>query len=154
MTPRLFGRLQTRVIVTVLVGGLWALVVTPALFRPTWDGDRLSLGSMYKMTLSGIGVVAVVGLVWELVYHGLQQLRRDKDWPSLFGLLTMVNEAVSTWLVLHAIGVVPGPLGRTSPFLGVYVAFFVTAWVVVWLFVQGPIRVVAPRWRYRGGRFF
>lgn len=154
MTPQLSGRLQTRVIVTVLVGGLWALIVTPALPRPTWDGGRLSLGAMYEMTLSGLGVVVVVGLAWEVVYHGLQQLRSDKDWPSLFGLLTMVNEGVTTWLVLHAIGVVPGPLGGRSPFLGVYIGFFVSTWLAVWLFVQGPIRVIAPRWRYRGGRFF
>lgn len=154
MTPQLLGRLQTRVIVTGLVGGLWALVVTPALPRPAWAGDRLSLSEMYRMTLSGLGLVIAVGLAWEVVYHGLQQLRREKDWPSLFALLTMANEGLSTWLVLHAIGVVPGPLGARSPFLWPYVAFFMSTWLVVWLFVQGPIRVIAPRWRYRGGRFF
>ena len=154
MTPRLSGRLQTRVIVTFLVGGLWALIVTPLLPRPSGDDGRLTLGGMYEMTLAGIGIVIVVGLGWELVYHGLQQLRWDKDWPSLYSLLAVVNEGITTWLGLHITGVVPGTLAPSSPFFGVYAGFFVSTWLVVWLFLQGPIRVIAPRWRYRGGRFF
>ena len=154
MTPRLAGRIQTRVVVTGLLGGLWTLLATPARPRPHWNGRHLSLGAMYEMTISGLGVVIVVGLDWELVYHGLQQLRWDKDWPTLFGLLTVVNESVTTWFGLHAIGAVPGPLGPASPFLGAYAVFFVSMWLVLWLFMQGPIRVVSLRWRYRGGRFF
>lgn len=154
MTPGLAGRIQTRVIVTGLVGGLWTLLVTPLLPRPSWRGSRVSLGAMYEMTVAGLGVVIVIGLAWELVYHGLQQLRWDKDWPSLFVLVTAVNEGVTTWLGLHALGFVPGPPGVDSPFFGVYAGFFLSMWVVIWLFLQGPIRVIAPRWRYRGGRFF
>jgi hypothetical protein len=34
--------------------------------------------------------VAVLGVVWELIYHFLMQFRWEKDWPTLFGLLTLV----------------------------------------------------------------
>jgi hypothetical protein len=154
MTPRLGARIQTRLLVAGLLGLLWALPITPILPRPVWGGHRIGLAGMYRMSLAGVAVVTIVGLVWELVYHGLQQLRHDRDWPSLFALLAAVPEGITTWVALHAVGVVPGPLAPGSPFFGPYAAFFVSAWLVVWLFLQGPIRVVVPRWRYNGGRLF
>jgi hypothetical protein len=38
--------------------------------------------------------VAVVGVLWELRYHLLMQWRREKDWPTLFGLVEGVREGV------------------------------------------------------------
>lgn len=154
MTLQLAGRLQTRLVTTPAVGGLWALAVTPLLPRPLVAGRPLPLGRMYAMTLAGLGVVTVAGLAWEAVYHGLQQLRWDKDWPSLFALLGGIPEGFTTWMLLHAAGLVPGPVGPSSPVLGVFAGFFASTWLAVWLFLQGPVRVLAPRRRYRGGRFF
>ena len=44
---------------------------------------------------------------WEFVYHFLQQFRWEKDWPSLFGLVTGVNEGALVW-VLASAGAIPG----------------------------------------------
>jgi hypothetical protein len=141
VTPTLSGRLQTRIVLLAVVGVLWTLIVGPVLPRP----DGASLGDVYDLTLSAIAVVAVVGLVWELIYHGLQQFRWEKDWPAFFGLLTGINEGLLAFVVLDAWrGAIP---------VTTYALHFSTTWLVVWFVANGPLRVVALRWRYRGGRF-
>ncbi|MGH9015046.1 MAG: hypothetical protein ACRDZ1_14085 [Acidimicrobiia bacterium] len=138
MTPTLIGRIQTRVFVVATVGSLWTLIVTP--FLP--GVNRVSTG--YAMTFRILLIVLVAGIGWELVYHGLQQFRWEKDWPTLFGLLNGINEGVLVWLLVVAFGInVPGTA---------FLVHFTTTWIVLWLFVNGPIRVVFIRWRYRGGR--
>lgn len=137
MTPTLLGRLQTRILVTAIVGGLWTLIVTPVL--PS------GAGGMFGMTFRLLGLVILLGSGWELVYHGIQQFRWEKDWPTGFGLVTALNEGFALWWFAAAWGPsVPGPA---------FAVHFATTWIVVWAVVNGPVRVVAPRWRFRGGRF-
>ncbi len=141
MLPTLFGRIQTRVFVLAVVGGLVTLLITPVLPE----------GPPYRVTFLILVAVIVVGVAWELVYHGLQQFRWEKDWPTLFGLVTIVNEAALIWLFLQ-LGWVPG-IGH-PPGLTPYLLLFVAVWLVTWLWVNGPMRVPLIRWRFRGGRVF
>ena len=150
MTLTLRGRMETRLFLLALVGLAWTAVVTPVLPRPS----GMSLSTCYRVTYETLGLVAGIGLVWELLYHGLQQYRWDKDWPSLFGLLNFVNEGLLLWFVLHWTGVVPGTLGTSSVLLSLFLIHFVSTWLAMWLFMQGPLRVVHLRWRYQGGRIF
>ena len=141
MTPTLIGRLQTRLILTVVIGLPWTLAVTviAALFTDVGYSETLSV------TLQALGLILVIGLVvWEPLYHGLQQFRWEKDWPTGLGLLTAINESVVVWLLLDA------PLGAP---LGAFLIHFVTTWTLIWFVLHGPLRAVVPRWRYRGGRF-
>jgi hypothetical protein len=87
-------------------------------------------------------------VLWELVYHGLQQFRWEKDWPTLFGLLTGVNEGILVWMVAGH-GLVPHLTGVRP---AAFVIHFSTLWVLVWLIANGPMRVPFVRWRFRGGR--
>lgn len=146
MIPTLRGRLQTRLFAVVVIGGIWTLLVTP--FLPSMPAGTDG-GSRYAMTLSILAAVLVLGLVWELVYHALQQFRWEKDWPTLFGLVTVVNEGVLLALVLRA-GLVPN--ADPAPPAATWVTHFVTTWLVIFLFLNGPMKVVALRWRFRGGR--
>ncbi|GAC1319631.1 MAG: hypothetical protein NVSMB25_10730 [Thermoleophilaceae bacterium] len=150
MTPTLRGRIQTRLFVVLTVGLLWTAAVTPLLPKPAHMG--MSTGDVYKITVAGIVIVALVGLVWEAVYHALQQLRWDKDWPSLFALLVVFPEAVTTWIGLHVIDYVPGTYWLSNPIFKLFAIHFSTTWLLVWLFLQGPIRVIFLRWRFEGGR--
>ena len=145
MVPILSGRLQTRLVVLGLVGLLWTLLVTPLL---ALGGD---LGATYRATLFGWGATLLLGLVlWEPLYHGLMQFRWEKDWPTLFGLLTGINEGILTWIVLQQlslpVNVEMGPLGFTID--------FTVVWLCTFLFVNGPMRVLFIRWRFNGGRIF
>ena len=91
----------------------------------------------------------VLGVGWEFVYHFLQQFRWEKDWPTLFGLLTAINEGFVVWLLVHD-GSAPGlPFPVTT---GVFLVQFLTTWLLVWLAAIGPMRVPFVHWRFRGGR--
>lgn len=144
MTPTLFGRIQTRIFVLAVIGGLWTLVVTPAL---PGLGDA-SLGDSYEATFTVLAFVLAFGIAWEFVYHALQQFRWEKDWPMLFGLVTAVNEGVLVWLLLDS-GAAPN---EVMPPGGTFLWHFISTWLVTFLFVNGPMRVPFIRWRYRGGR--
>lgn len=153
MTPTLFGRIQTRIVVLLTVGVLVTLLVTPVL--PMDTSDDLSwteaLAGSYQITFAALLIVLVAGVViWEPIYHLLQQFRWEKDWPTPFGLLTGINEGILAYLVLRAWG--PTPTGVAIPTIG-FVIDFTLVWLSTFLFVNGPARVVSIRWRFRGGRY-
>jgi hypothetical protein len=137
--PTLSGRIQTRIFMLVVFGGLITLVLTPVLPH---DPD-------YRTTFLVLATVLVLGVIWELIYHGIQQFRWEKDWPTLFGLVTAVNEGLVVWLLLK-LDWVPG-IEQSPPF-STFVILFLVIWVAIWLWVNGPMRVPLIRWRFRGGR--
>jgi len=139
MLLTLSGRVQTRIFMLVVFGGLITLALTPVLPN---DPD-------YQTTLLVVATVTVLGVVWEFVYHGIQQFRWEKDWPTLFGLITAINEGALVWLVLK-LDVVPG-IDEAPPF-STYVILFLVIWILIWLWVNGPMRVPLIRWRFHGGR--
>ena len=53
------------------------------------------------------------------------------------------------WLLLQ-FDVVPGIPGEVP--LPAFLILFLSTWVVVWLVVNGPMRVPFVHWRFRGGR--
>lgn len=142
MVPTLGGRIQTRIFVLAVIGGLWTLVITPIL---PGLGD---IQTAYRGTFLVLLSVLVLGVAWEFVYHFLQQFRWEKDWPTLFGLLTGINEGVLVWVLLKAdlVPAVPQVPGA------VFVVHFTTVWLVTWIWVNGPMRVPLIRWRFRGGK--
>jgi hypothetical protein len=142
VTPTLVGRLQTRLFALIVVGGLWTAAITPVLPAMGAFGDR------YRATLTVLAVVLVAGLAWEFLYHALQQFRWEKDWPTLFGLVTALNEGLAVWLVISRDG---GPVRVDVP-ASAFLIHFTTTWLVVFLFVNGPMRVPFLRWRFKGGR--
>jgi hypothetical protein len=141
--PTLGGRIQTRLILLAVVGGLVTLIVSPLL--PV----SAPLGTVYRDTFLILAAVAVLGIGWECLYHFLMQWRWEKDWPTLFGLATMVNEGLLIWVLLQA-GAIPGIQGKVPA--PAFVIDFVCVWLAVWLVANGPMRVPFIRWRFQGGR--
>jgi hypothetical protein len=147
MIPTLRGRIQTRLFAVLVIGGIWTALVTPAL--PGMPAD-LTGGDRYEMTFSILIAVAVLGVAWELLYHYGQQWRWEKDWPTQFGLLTGINEAILIGILLR-VGWIPG-VADPGPPAATWITHFVTTWLVIFLFLNGPMKVVFLRWRFRGGR--
>jgi hypothetical protein len=143
MVPTLAGRIQTRIFLLATVGVIVTAIITPLLGLPG------PLSTQYKMTYLILATVLVVGIAWELLYHLLMQWRWEKDWPSLFGLVTGVPEGILIWILLAA-HAVPGI--ATTPPLSAYLADFIVVWLCVWAVAQGPMRVPFIRWRFRGGK--
>ncbi|MDP9337191.1 MAG: hypothetical protein M3Q30_28280 [Actinomycetota bacterium] len=143
MLPILAGRIQTRIFLLGVIGSLWTLVITPIL--PPLGAP---LHERYRATFTVLVVVLVVGLAWECLYHLLQQFRWEKDWPAFFGFLTGINEGIVAWLIVQHVDLPGHPQVNGTAFI----IDFTTVWIVTWLFVNGPMRVVFLHWRFRGGR--
>jgi uncharacterized membrane-anchored protein len=142
--PTLNGRIQTRIFLLTVIGGLWTLLISPVL-----PGIHGALPEIYRMTFTVLLTTLVLGVGWEFIYHFIQQFRWEKDWPTFFGLITVANEGVLVWALL-VLGVVPGLPGGVP--LAAFVIQFATTWVLVWLVANGPMRVPFVHWRFRGGR--
>ena len=97
MTPTLSGRMQSRFVLLLIVGVPLTLVLGAVLPRPT---ATTTLSDMYEVFFAALVLVGVVGIVWELIYHGLQQFRWEKDWPTIFGLVTGIPEGIVVYLLL------------------------------------------------------
>jgi hypothetical protein len=151
MTPTLAGRIQTRVALLMTVGVLVTLLITPLLpFQVFFSRPRAEgVPGAYALSFTTLAVVAVVGVGWEFLYHALQQFRWDKDWPSPFGLLTGLNEAILAYVLVRDYGPKPG-LTEITP--TAFLIHFFAVWLAVFFTANGPMRVVLIRWRYRGGR--
>jgi hypothetical protein len=139
----LTGRIQTRIFLLAVVGGLITLIIVPVL------PGSASLGDKYRDGFLVLLSVAVVGVLWELLYHLLMQWRWEKDWPTLFGLVEGVPEGALVWILLSA-GAIPGIAGSVGG--AAFLIQFILVWLGVWLVANGPMRVPFIRWRFRGGR--
>jgi hypothetical protein len=152
MVPTFLGRIQTRMFVLLTVGVVATIIITP--FVPMdrapgvswWD----ALPGSYAITFAALGFVLLAGIViWEPLYHLLQQFRWEKDWPAMFGFLTGINEGILAYFLLTQWG--PKPADVAIPTIG-FAIDFAFVWMSTFLFVNGPMRVVSLRWRFRGGR--
>jgi hypothetical protein len=144
MVPTLPGRIQSRIVLLLFVGSAVTALVAPMIPMSAPLADR------FRVTFMVLATVAVLGIGWELIYHLLMQWRWEKDWPTLFGLMTLVPEGALVWMLLRA-GMVPMVHGAVST--AAFCIHFVAVWLAVWLVANGPLRVPFIRWRFRGGRF-
>jgi hypothetical protein len=141
--PTLGGRIQTRLFLLAVVGGIVTLILGP--FLPI----SAPLHVVYRDTFVILAAVAVIGIAWECLYHFLMQWRWEKDWPTLFGLLTAIPEGLLIWFLLKN-KLIPGITGTVT--WQAYVIDFGVVWLAVWLVANGPMRVPYIRWRFHGGR--
>jgi hypothetical protein len=141
--PTLAGRIQTRIALVAVVGGLVTLIIGPLLPASGSLADR------YRTYFIVLAAVVVLGIGWECLYHLLMQWRWEKDWPTLFGLLTLIPEGLLLWALLQA-GAIPGISGPVPA--PAFALQFVVVWIAVWLVANGPMRVPFIRWRFHGGR--
>ena len=143
MVPTLLGRIQTRLVLLAVIGGIVTAIIAPVLPVSAPVADK------YRDAYLVLAAVAVLGIGWEFLYQLLMQWRWEKDWPTLFGLVTLVPEGLLVWLLLQA-GAIPGIVGTVSA--PTFCIDFLAVWLSVWLVANGPMRVPFIRWRFRGGR--
>jgi len=153
MIPTLSGRIQTRIWLILFIGIPWTLIITPFLPNNRDLIEGSSLMDTYKTTFTVLGVVLVLGVFfWELIYHLIQQFRWEKDWPVMFTFFEVINEAIVAYIVFKALDL-DTKFGATAT-NATFWWHVITTWMVMWLFVLGPIKVLFIRWRFRGGRIF
>jgi hypothetical protein len=146
VVPTLSGRIQTRLFLLAVIGIPWTLLIS--LIGPRANGGHLS--QVFETTYWVLAEVAIVGsVVWEPLYHFSMQFRWEKDWPIMFSLLQGIPEGIVAYVLLRNIGPAPMPPAVTT---ATFLTQFIPLWVFVWLVSIGPMRVIVPRWRFRGGR--
>ena len=129
MTPTLYGRWQTRALLLLTVG---LLLTCPFLvFGP--------------LPLINLGLVLVLGFVWDILYNFLQKLRWDRDWPPAYQLIGGIVEGGTVYLIDVLL-----PFERSA---SVFLVHYSIVWVATFAMSQGPMRLLFPRWRYRGGQW-
>ncbi|MGN6606786.1 MAG: hypothetical protein ACTHMS_07225 [Jatrophihabitans sp.] len=155
MLPTLGGRIQSRLFFLATIGSIFTFIMASILPASIGDYDvpwkyRLQDG------FAALLWTAILGVLWECVYHFLMQWRWEKDWPTFFGFITFLNEGIVVFL-LADYNVLPGFAGRND--VGVHIVpfwffwpLFVVVWMAVWIWVNGPMRVFNIRWRFFGGR--
>jgi hypothetical protein len=94
-----------------------------------------------------LAYVILIGLVWDVLYSFLQSLRWDDDWPPLFVLLGGLAEGGLIWLLVPLL---PGVDAALT--LAQFALHYLSVFAITLALMLGPIRILLPRWRFRGGR--
>lgn len=148
MTPTLLGRWQTRIFLLFALGvpitAFYMLVFGAFAMGPSGEG-------FFKLPLLLLYVNAL-GLFFDALWIFLQSFRWDRDWPLAFQLGSGVIEG-ATAFALFASGVLPGAPFESGDSVR-YLLHYGTVFLSSYAFLFGPMRVLFPRWRFRGGRVF
>ena len=141
MTPTLIGRWQTRIFLLATIGILISLPFALGII-----GDHP--GFIYFWILFYIGLF---GLAWDCLYHFLQQFLWDHDWPGALQLIAAIVEAIFLAIVISVFGL---PFVSSFDFnFGLYLFHYTVVWIAIYLLSWVVMRLLFPRWRFRGGRW-
>ncbi len=141
MTPTLFGRWQTRIFLLATVGVLVTL--------PFYYGI---LGTQFKLVYFWIlFYVGLFGLGWDVLYDFLQKLMWDRDWPGIFQLFAGIFEGVFLGLLLTIFSLPNIPASDFD--LLTFIKHYSFVWIAVYLSSWVVMRLLFPRWRFRGGEW-
>jgi hypothetical protein len=143
MTPTLLGRWQTRLLLLATVG-----VVVSLPFAMGLIGS--SGGSVYFFILI---YVAIFGLVWDVLYDYLQKFRWDRDWPAAYQLFAGIWECFFVFCGVKIFGFLPLPIPKDFLSLELFLLHYSVVWLAVFIASQSLIRIIFPRWRFRGGQW-
>ena len=148
MTPTLYGRWQTRWFLLLVIG-------FPVTFLLLTFGWIESSGGIAFWILIYLGFF---GIFWDIIYDRLQQFMWDHDWPGLFQLFANILEGILFELIFfpflrqfnapgldHNINI----QGFLIQFLIQYVVVSVSIYLLSWM----VMRLLFPRWRFRGGEW-
>ncbi|MEM1391819.1 MAG: hypothetical protein AAF757_11435 [Cyanobacteria bacterium P01_D01_bin.116] len=139
MTPTLFGRWQTRLLLLFTVGLFVTLPFAIGLIGPQPDPAYFLI----------LGYVAIFGLFWDIVYDQIQKYRWDRDWPAVYQLFAGIWEFI---FIAFGIGIGFLPtLGGFNLFLSFF--HYSVVWLAVFLTSQSIMRIIFVRWRFFGGQW-
>ncbi len=140
MTPTLFGRWQTRLLLLATVGVLVSVPFALGLVGSPREPVYFFI----------VAYVAIFGLIWDVVYDQLQKYRWDRDWPAAYQLLAGVWEMVFVFCGVKLIGL--PAVSKELPIIWFLVHYSVV-WLAVFITSQSLMRIIFPRWRFHGGQW-
>lgn len=143
MTPTLTGRMQTRTFLFLVIG---VPITLPFCLL------ALVIPLSAPLPLVMLAIILLIGLGMDVVYDHIQQRRWDHDWPIHAQLWAGVAEGILSFLALFGLC---GGFALLNPlFLPLFPFHYLAVWGSIFLVLQGPIQVLLPRWRFRGGEIW
>jgi hypothetical protein len=139
MTPTLFGRWQTRLLLLATVGVLVSLPFVMA--AP--DSEK----GIYFVILA---YVAIFGLFWDVIYDQMQKYRWDRDWPAAYQLFAGIWEMLFVLCGVKLIGLPAIP--KELP-IQLFLLHYSLVWLAVFTTSQSLMRIIFVRWRFHGGQW-
>ncbi|PAX45711.1 hypothetical protein [Brunnivagina elsteri] len=139
MTPTLFGRWQTRLLLLATVG----LLVTLPFVLAAPDSEK----GIYFVV---IGYVAIFGIIWDVFYDRIQKYRWDRDWPAVYQLFAGIWEMLFVLCGVKLIGLPAIP--KELP-LDKFLLHYSAVWLAVFIASQSLMRILFVRSRFRGGQW-
>lgn len=127
------------------IGLAWLVIVGP--YLPLAGPTTMAV---YATGFATLTLVALTGTLWECAYHLTQQLRWDKDWPTMLGLVLGLPEGAVVYQLLS--NDIPWDIRPID--VAPFAWQFGSVWLAIWVFTNGPIRIFFPRWRFAGGQFW
>ncbi|MEM9567234.1 MAG: hypothetical protein AAF974_02915 [Cyanobacteria bacterium P01_E01_bin.34] len=102
-----------------------------------------SVGALVSFPFGAAGllvlfVALILGMLWDILYNFIQKLLWDRDWPAALQL------AAGIWEGLVLLALFPGVFN---------VWHYSLVWLSVFVASQSIMRLMFPRWRFRGGRW-
>ena len=86
----------------IVISGRVGMHTSPAYAEDVYIGAHSGVDrDGHRATFVVLLAITVIGVGWELIYHFIQQFRWEKDWPTLFGLVTAINEGIVVWLLVR-----------------------------------------------------
>jgi hypothetical protein len=162
MLPTLLGRWQTRILLFIWVGlpitaiyAVWLARFAPTagLLYPPWI--KALGGVIYDIRpFQILCLLLIIGVLLDVIYIGLQQLRWDRDWPFAFQFFVSIAEFFIV-LGLIQLDVLPFMPARWLP-SGDYPFVFLhfgLVFLASFLCLLGFIQIFMIRWRYKGGEW-
>jgi hypothetical protein len=140
MTPTLLGRWQTRLFLLATVG----VVVTIPFFLGIIGPGASSVFFWILV------YVALLGCLWDILYSYLQRFRWDRDWPGALQLLAGIWEGIFIAFWVRLIGL---PNGQEFSVFW-FILHYSLVWLSVYIASQTLMRILFPRWRFKGGQWF
>ncbi|MFT5583403.1 MAG: hypothetical protein ACI9VR_000981 [Cognaticolwellia sp.] len=141
MTPTLVGRWQTRTLLFFIIG---VPITLPFCLLAVFLNPLSA-----PLPLVMLAIILLIGLGMDVVYDRIQQQRWDHDWPVHAQLWAGVAEGGLSFVALFGWC---GGFALLNPlFLPLFPIHYLSVWGAIFLVLQGPIQVLLPRWRFRGG---
>lgn len=137
MTPTLLGRLQTRLLLFLTVGVLLSMP-----FSLSVEGHFFPI----------LFWIMCWGFLWDVLYTFIQKFRWDRDWPAAYQVAAGVWEAFFMLAFIYSFGLYGSYFGEFP--VGWFLFHYSTVWLGIFLSSQVLMRLLFPRWRFRGGRWF
>lgn len=145
MTPILFGRWQTRIFLLATIGLIVSLPFALGIIGPNPDGE------FHPIFFWVIFWVGALGLLWDILYNYLQQYLWDHDWPGAFQFFACIAEGIVLGLLLKFVGL---PFVDRNVFnLGWFIVQYTAVSVIAYFLSWAVMRILFPRWRFRGGKW-